>query len=67
MFWPMFFLGAAFCGVAVLAVLAVRVGWEVRSFSRAVADSSERIARASDDLERAAVPLTSGLGAARRP
>lgn len=62
MLWPMFFLVLAFCGIAVLGVLAVRVGLEVQRFSRAVGDSSERITRAAENLERAAVPL-----AARAP
>jgi hypothetical protein len=62
MLWPMFFLVLAFCGIAVLGVLAVRVAVEVRRFSRAVGDSSERIARAADDLERAAVPLAARAG-----
>lgn len=57
MFWPMLHLALAFCGVAVLGVLAVRVGFEVRRFSQAVGDSAERISRAADDLERAAVPV----------
>lgn len=57
MLWPMFFLVLAFCGVAVLGVLAIRVGLEVQRFSRAVGDSAERITRAADDLERAATPL----------
>jgi hypothetical protein len=57
MFWPMLHLALAFCGVAVLAVLAVRVGIQVRRFSRAVGDSAERITRAAEELERAAVPL----------
>ena len=57
MFWPMVHVVLAFCGVAVLGVLAVRVGVEVRRFSRAVGDSAERISRAAEDLERAAVPL----------
>lgn len=54
MLWPMFFLTLAFCGIAVLSVLAVRVGLEVQRFARAVGDGSERIARAADDLEHAA-------------
>lgn len=62
MLWPMFFLALAFCGIAVLGVLAVRVGVEVRRFSRAVGDGSERITRAADDLERAAVPLAARAG-----
>jgi hypothetical protein len=61
----MFFLALAFCGIAVLGVLAVRVGLEVRRFTRAVGDSSERITRAAEDLERAAVPLAGRAGAGR--
>lgn len=62
MFWPMFQLALAFAGVAVLGVLAVRVGREVTRFARAVADSTERIGRAADELERAAGPLAAGSG-----
>lgn len=65
MLWPMFFLALAFCGIALLGVLAVRVGLEVRRFTRAVGDSSERITRAAEDLERAAVPLAGRAGATR--
>ncbi|MCE7082609.1 hypothetical protein [Streptomyces sp. ST2-7A] len=56
MFWPMLHVALAFCGVAVLGVLAVRVGLEVNRFSRAVAGSSERIGRAAEELERVAGP-----------
>ncbi|MBQ0866418.1 hypothetical protein KBZ21_26575 [Streptomyces sp. A73] len=62
MLWPMFFLALAFCGIAVLGVLAVRVGLEVQRFSRAVGDSSERITRAAENLERATVPLAARTG-----
>jgi hypothetical protein len=61
MLWPMFFLVLAFAGIAVLGVLAVRVGLEVRRFSAAVGDSSERIARAADDLEHAAASCAQGF------
>jgi hypothetical protein len=64
MLWPMFFLALAFCGIAVLGVLAVRVGLEVRRFARAVGDGSERIARAAEELERSVVPLSARAGAA---
>jgi hypothetical protein len=57
MFWPMVHLALAFLGVAVLGVFGVLVAVRVRRFSLAVADSSERIARAAEELERAAVPL----------
>ncbi|MFG3256602.1 hypothetical protein [Streptomyces sp. NPDC048172] len=66
MLWPMFFLTLAFCGIAVLGVLAVRVGLEVRRFSRAVGDSSVRITEAAENLERAATPLAGRAAASAR-
>ncbi|KUJ67191.1 hypothetical protein ACZ90_29315 [Streptomyces albus subsp. albus] len=67
MFWPMLAVALAFCGIAVLGVLAVRVFTQVRRLSRQVAESSRRIARAVEDLERAATPLASHLdGVTRR-
>ncbi|MBW1599389.1 MULTISPECIES: hypothetical protein [unclassified Streptomyces] len=62
MLWPMFFVALAFCGTAVLGVLAVRVAVEVRRLSRAVGDSAERITRATEELERAALPLAARTG-----
>ncbi|GHF49365.1 MULTISPECIES: hypothetical protein [Streptomyces] len=59
MLWPMIAVVLAFCGIAVLGVLSVRVFVEVRRLSRQVADSSQRITRAAEELERAAVPLAS--------
>ncbi|MDT0269953.1 hypothetical protein RM844_27100 [Streptomyces sp. DSM 44915] len=66
MFWPMSQVALAFAGVAVLGVLAVRVGLEVRRLSRAVGESAERISRAAADLERAAGPLAARSGGVRR-
>ncbi|MGW6983285.1 hypothetical protein ACWGE1_28265 [Streptomyces sp. NPDC054932] len=57
MLWPMFAIALGFLGVAVLAVLAVRVYGEVRRLSVQVAQASRRITDASADLERAAVDL----------
>ncbi|MFF4406980.1 hypothetical protein ACWD4B_31155 [Streptomyces sp. NPDC002536] len=57
MLWPMIAVVLAFCGIAVLGVLSVRVFVEVRRLARQVADSSQRITRAAEELERAAVPL----------
>ncbi|HEX5566490.1 MAG TPA: hypothetical protein VFY14_06080 [Streptomyces sp.] len=65
MLWPMIFLTLAFCGTAVLGVLAVRVGLEVRRLTRAVGDGCERLARAAEDLERAAEPLAARTRAGR--
>ncbi|MFF7644540.1 hypothetical protein [Streptomyces canus] len=55
MFWPMFAVAVGFVGLAVLGVLAVRVFLEAQRLGRQVADSAERINRAAEDLERAAV------------
>jgi hypothetical protein len=43
-----------FLGIAVLGVLAVRVHLAVGRLARQVSATSEHIARAADDLERAA-------------
>ncbi|MCX5270387.1 hypothetical protein [Streptomyces virginiae] len=60
MLWPMFAIVLGFLGVAVLAVLAVRVYMEVRRLASQVAQASRRITDASADLERAAVDLARG-------
>ncbi|MFH8801665.1 hypothetical protein ACH4F6_19030 [Streptomyces sp. NPDC017936] len=54
MFWPMFAVAVGFLGLAVLAVFAVRVFLEAQRLGRQVADSTRRINRAAEDLERAA-------------
>ncbi|WP_234313991.1 hypothetical protein [Streptomyces sp. NBRC 109706] len=66
MFWPMLQVALAFVGTAVLGVLAVRVGLEVRRLSRAVGDGAERISRATEQLEQSAAPLAARTGALRR-
>ncbi|MFC9298117.1 hypothetical protein ACFTWH_29800 [Streptomyces sp. NPDC057011] len=57
MLWPMLAIALGFLGVAVLAVLAVRVYVEVHRLSRQVAQAGRRISDASVDLERAATDL----------
>ncbi|UQI44435.1 hypothetical protein M1P56_08775 [Streptomyces sp. HU2014] len=57
MFWPMLAIALAFSGIAVLGVLAVRVLVEARRLAAQVSESSRRITRAAEDLERAATPL----------
>ncbi|MET9296289.1 hypothetical protein [Streptomyces sp. NPDC003077] len=57
MLWPMIAVTLGFLGVAVLAILAVRVFVEVRRLARQVGETSRRIQRAAADLERAATPL----------
>lgn len=66
MFWPMFAIALAFCGIAVLGVLAVRVFVETRRLAHQVSESSERITRAAENLERASVPLAARADALRR-
>ncbi|MES4905049.1 MULTISPECIES: hypothetical protein [unclassified Streptomyces] len=63
MLWPMLALALAFTGIAVLAVLAARVFVEVRRLARQVGESSRRITRAAEDLERATAPLGGHMGA----
>ncbi len=53
MFWPMFAVAAGFLGLAVLAVLAVKVFVEAERLGRQVDESARRIGRAAEDLERA--------------
>ncbi|MEU5041044.1 hypothetical protein ACFY94_39375 [Streptomyces griseorubiginosus] len=55
MFWPMFAVAVGFTGLAVLGVLAVRVFLEAQRLARQVTESTRRINRAAEDLERAAV------------
>ena len=66
MLWPMLALALAFCGIAVLGVLAARVFLEVRRLSGQLASSSQQIIRAAEDLERAAGPLAASADALRR-
>ncbi|KOU29178.1 membrane protein [Streptomyces sp. WM6372] len=65
MLWPMLAIALGFLGLAVLAVLAVRVFVEVRRLSGQVELASRRIADASGDLERAASDLARAGGTAR--
>ncbi|MCC0099082.1 hypothetical protein K7B10_30750 [Streptomyces flavotricini] len=65
MLWPMLAIALGFLGLAVLAVLAVRVFVEVRRLSGQVELASRRIADASADLERAANDLARTGGAVR--
>ncbi|MFI7289176.1 hypothetical protein [Streptomyces sp. NPDC054874] len=63
MFWPMLAIALGFLGIAVLGVLGVKVFVEARRLGRQVTVTTERINRASEDLERAATRLaTTGEG-----
>jgi hypothetical protein len=62
MFWAMLAVAVGFVGLAVLAVLAVKVFVEAQRLSRQVADTTQRINRAAEDLERAAVGVAKAGG-----
>ncbi|MEV0482228.1 hypothetical protein AB0I69_16670 [Streptomyces sp. NPDC050508] len=63
MFWAMFAVAVGFLGLAVLGVLAVRVFLEAQRLGRQVTDSAQRINRAAEDLERAAVATARSVDA----
>jgi hypothetical protein len=54
--WIALYVGVAVIGLAVLAVLTVRLWRQVREFGRAVSAAGARIAQASDELSRVAPP-----------
>ncbi|MEU7379393.1 MULTISPECIES: hypothetical protein [unclassified Streptomyces] len=55
MMWAMAAVAVGFLGMAVLAVLAVRVFVEAQRLGRQVTESARRINRAAEDLERASL------------
>ncbi|MEW2400119.1 hypothetical protein [Streptomyces sp. NPDC046862] len=57
MFWPMLAIAVGFLGLAVLGVLAVRVFLEAQRLGRQVSDSTTRISRAAEELERASASV----------
>ncbi|MFE7326025.1 hypothetical protein ACFU8W_13805 [Streptomyces sp. NPDC057565] len=57
MFWPMLAIVLGFLGIAVLGVLAIKVFVEAQRLGRQVAQTTRRINRAAEDLERAATDL----------
>ncbi|MCX4809842.1 hypothetical protein OG601_04305 [Streptomyces sp. NBC_01239] len=63
MFWAMFAVAVGFLGLAVLGVLAVRVFLEARRLGLQVTDAAQRINRAAEDLERAAVATARSVDA----
>ncbi|MFJ9246459.1 hypothetical protein [Streptomyces sp. NPDC101776] len=63
MFWAMVAVAVGFLGLAVLGVLAVRVFLEARRLGLQVADAAQRINRAAEDLERAAVATARSVDA----
>jgi hypothetical protein len=63
MFWAMVAVAVGFLGLAVLGVLAVRVFLEARRLGLQVTDAAQRINRAAEDLERAAVATARSVDA----
>ncbi|GAA3479178.1 hypothetical protein ACWD4L_24025 [Streptomyces sp. NPDC002596] len=57
MFWPMLAIALGFLGIAVLGVLAIKVFVEAQRLGRQVTQTTRRINRAAEDLERAATDL----------
>ena len=57
MTWPMLAVALGFCGIALLGVLGIRVFLEAQRLGRQVTSTTERIGRATEDLERAATRL----------
>ncbi|MCX4536187.1 hypothetical protein OHA79_12410 [Streptomyces sp. NBC_00841] len=57
MFWPMLAITLGFLGIAVLGVLAIKVFVEAQRLGRQVTQTTRRINRAAEDLERAATDL----------
>lgn len=58
MFWPMTAITLGFLGISVLGVLAIKVFVEAQRLGRQVADTTQKINKAAEDLERAAVELS---------
>ncbi|MFD0419240.1 hypothetical protein [Streptomyces sp. NPDC127108] len=57
MFWAMLAVGAGFCGLAVLSVFAIKVFIEAQRLGRQVSETTRRINRAAEDLEKAATDV----------
>ncbi|SED05337.1 hypothetical protein SAMN05216489_02377 [Streptomyces sp. 3213] len=63
MFWAMVAVAVGFLGLAVLGVLAVRVFLAARRLGLQVTDAAQRISRAAEDLEKAAVSTARSVDA----
>jgi len=63
MFWAMVAVAVGFLGLAVLGVLAVWVFLEARRLGLQVTDAAQRINRAAEDLEKAAVSTARSVDA----
>ncbi|MCQ4043442.1 hypothetical protein ACFOSC_05950 [Streptantibioticus rubrisoli] len=60
--WILLTTALAFCGIAVLGVLGIRVYVEVRRLARQVGDSSQALASAAEQFQRSAEPLAARAG-----
>ncbi|WP_055567251.1 MULTISPECIES: hypothetical protein [Streptomyces] len=64
MFWAMLAIAAGFLGLAVLGVLAIKVFVEAQRLGRQVTETTRKINRAAEDLEKAAAGVArAGRGA----
>jgi hypothetical protein len=66
MVWIFAFTGLAFCGIAVLGVLGVRVYLATARLARQIDDSSRAFAGAADRFQAAAEPLAARAGEVTR-
>ncbi|MDI5966966.1 hypothetical protein POF50_033510 [Streptomyces sp. SL13] len=62
MLWLMLCTALAFCGIAVLGVLGVRVYLETGRLARQIAASSQALGTAADRFQRTAEPLAARAG-----
>ncbi|MEU6825132.1 hypothetical protein ABZ921_31285 [Streptomyces atriruber] len=64
MFWAMLAIAAGFLGLAVLGVLAIKVFVEAQRLGHQVTETTRKINRAAEDLEKAAAGVArAGRGA----
>jgi hypothetical protein len=62
MLWLYLCTALAFCGIAVLGVLGIRVYVAAERLARQVGDGSRRIASAAEECQRSAEPLATRAG-----
>lgn len=62
MVWILIGTAVAFCGIAVLGVLGVRVYLEVGRLARQIGDSSHALESAAERFQRTAEPLAARAG-----
>ena len=62
MLWVFVCTALAFCGIAVLGALALRVHAETVRLARQVGESSRRLAAAAEEFRQAAEPVATRAG-----